>query len=317
MRNIFYVAIAVISAMVWVSCDPITTKLEEDDKPIETDKPVIPGDTDQLKPDLALAYFQGTDSENATDFTDALTCGKGDTYQVVVLDAIDTFTYSLYAADESVLSIKESSKGTWTILAIAPGLTDIQVTITQPDGKEWKYNYEVVVYGHISFESKCDPIERTAGFEIGDIEYEGLKANMAINTKVVGWPWSMTDQKYSVKLDKITQTLPLDSGEDLSYIIDLDAAFDEIYDLDYETNPNGEKAWWGPRQLQMDIVLSLNNSFIIVDDIIDDSDREMPDYINFETSVAFKQDGVYLASVSEEDGVDKSGREDYNIDINL
>ena len=72
---------------------------------------------------------------------------------------------------------------------------------------------------------------------------------------------------------------------------------------------SGEKAWWSPRRIDMHFLVTLSDPYIIIDDVIDDNDRELPDYFNFLTQATFEQVGVayFPESADNDDTSDNSG----------
>ncbi len=291
MRHILIVSITTIVAMVGVSCDPKVLEVTEKEPPVA-----------EIQPELALVYSDIEQSAELTVYDDILISDCGDEILLKVENASDTLTYSLYCADESTISLKWEEKSAWIITAKQPGISDIRIIVTTSDGTAWEYIYKCAVFGHITIESKCDPVEKTAGFIIGEIEYEGLRADMYVNMRLIGSPWGLEEFTHTVKLESIRQVLPLYSSEDYSHLFDLEDAFGEIYALDDAESPDGDNLFWGPDMLKMDIVVSLNNPYIIIDDIIDDRDREHPDYINFDTEVTFRQEGLVTIKEYGSDG---------------
>ena len=61
--------------------------------------------------------------------------------------------------------------------------------------------------------------------------------------------------------------------------------------------------------MDMHFLVTLSDPYIIIDNVIDDNDREYPDYINFWTYATFEQVGVayFPESDDNDDTSDNSG----------
>lgn len=243
-------------------------------------------------PKIALYMSKTSGDSSKTLCPTQFCCNYSDKLQLSVESEVSGLDFSFYSADETVISTSWAGESDWIVSADMPGLTDVQIIATESDGTEWLYTYEIMVYGHISLSAKCDPVDKTAGFMVEDHPFGRLSGNFYITATLTGWPGKRTNNTYSVEITPYEQYIPFEEGSDFSYIIDIKAAADAIYDKGYELTSSGEKDWWSPRVLDMHFLITLDDPYIIIDEVFDDNDREDPDFINFLSQATFKQVGV-------------------------
>lgn len=263
----------------------------------------------RVAPEILL-YMVATGTNNTkTLCPDQFCCDYGERLHMSVESQVKGLSFAFYSADDTVISSVWDGESDWIVTANMPGLTDVQIIATEADGTEWIYTYEIMVYGHITLSAKCNPVDDIAGFTVEDHPFGELAGDFYITSTLTGWPGKRTGNKYSVEIEPYEQKITFEEGSDYSSIIDIEAACDEIYDKGYEVTSVGEKDWWSPRVMDMHFLVTLSDPYIIIDDIIDDNDREYPDYINFWTYATFEQVGVayFPESNNDEDSSDNSG----------
>lgn len=268
-------------------------------------------------PKIALYMSKTSGDSSKTLCPTQFSCNYSDRLQLSVESEVSGLDFSFYSADETVISTSWAGESDWIVSADMPGLTDVQIIATEADGTEWIYSYEIMVYGHISLSAKCDPVDKIAGFMVEDHPFGKLAGNFYITATLTGWPGKRTNNKYSVEITPYEQYIPFEEGSDFSYIIDLKAAADTIYDKGYEVSSNGDKDWWSPRVLDMHFLITLDDPYIIIDEVFDDNDREDPDFINFLTQATFKQVGVAKFDDSSDSNESSGGWISQDIYINL
>lgn len=268
-------------------------------------------------PKIAL-YMSKTSGDSSKNLCPTqFCCNYSDKLQLSVESEVSGLDFSFYSADETVISTSWAGESDWIVSADMPGLTDVQIIATESDGTEWIYTYEIMVYGHISLSAKCDPVDKTAGFMVEDHPFGRLSGNFYITATLTGWPGKRTNNTYSVEITPYEQYIPFEEGSDFSYIIDIKAAADAIYDKGYELTSSGEKDWWSPRVLDMHFLITLDDPYIIIDEVFDDNDREDPDFINFLTQATFKQVGVAKFNDTSDSNESSGGWISQDIYINL
>lgn len=268
-------------------------------------------------PKIALYMSKTSGDSSKTLCPTQFCCNYSDRLQLSVESEVSGLDFSFYSADETVISTSWAGESDWIVSADMPGLTDVQIIATESDGTEWIYTYEIMVYGHISLSAKCDPVDKTAGFMVEDHPFGRLSGNFYITATLTGWPGKRTNNTYSVEITPYEQYIPFEEGSDFSYIIDIKAAADAIYDKGYELTSSGEKDWWSPRVLDMHFLITLDDPYIIIDEVFDDNDREDPDFINFLSQATFKQVGVAKFNDTSDSNESSGGWISQDIYINL
>lgn len=268
-------------------------------------------------PKIALYMSKTSGDSSKTLCPTQFCCNYSDRLQLSVESEVSGLDFSFYSADETVISTSWAGESDWIVSADMPGLTDVQIIATESDGTEWIYTYEIMVYGHISLSAKCDPVDKTAGFMVEDHPFGRLSGNFYITATLTGWPGKRTNNTYSVEITPYEQYIPFEEGSDFSYIIDIKAGADAIYDKGYELTSSGEKDWWSPRVLDMHFLITLDDPYIIIDEVFDDNDREDPDFINFLTQATFKQVGVAKFNDTSDSNESSGGWISQDIYINL
>lgn len=268
-------------------------------------------------PKIALYMSKTSGDSSKTLCPTQFCCNYSDKLQLSVESEVSGLDFSFYSADETVISTSWAGESDWIVSADMPGLTDVQIIATESDGTEWIYTYEIMVYGHISLSAKCDPVDKTAGFMVEDHPFGRLSGNFYITATLTGWPGKRTNNTYSVEITPYEQYIPFEEGSDFSYIIDIKAAADAIYDKGYELTSSGEKDWWSPRVLDMHFLITLDDPYIIIDEVFDDNDREDSDFINFLTQATFKQVGVAKFNDTSDSNESSGGWISQDIYINL
>ena len=268
-------------------------------------------------PKIALYMSKTSGDSSKTLCPTQFCCNYSDKLQLSVESEVSGLDFSFYSADETVISTSWAGESDWIVSADMPGLTDVQIIATESDGTEWIYTYEIMVYGHISLSAKCDPVDKTAGFMVEDHPFGRLSGNFYITATLTGWPGKRTNNTYSVEITPYEQYIPFEEGSDFSYIIDIKAAADAIYDKGYELTSSGEKDWLSPRVLDMHFLITLDDPYIIIDEVFDDNDREDPDFINFLTQATFKQVGVAKFNDTSDSNESSGGWISQDIYINL
>ena len=263
----------------------------------------------RVAPEISLYMVTTGTDETKTLCPVQFCCDYGERLHLKVESKTKGMSFSFYSADETVIKTIWDKDSEWIVSANMPGLTDIQIIATEADGTEWIYTYEIMVYGHITLSAKCNPVDDIAGFMVEDHPFGELSGDFYITSTLTGWPWGWTHMTHNVTIPPFEKELTFEEGSDYSDIIDVKSAFDEIYDLGYEMSASGEKAWWSPRRIDMHFLVTLSDPYIIIDDVIDDNDREYPDYINFWTYATFEQVGVayFPESDDNDDTSDNSG----------
>lgn len=203
--------------------------------------------------------------------------------------------YSLKSWDEDVVSIEWDENGSWIIYAKNPGRCSITLNVSIDPDTTFDYRYDIIVYGHIKFTALFSVPDYIGGFKVDEYDYPISKADVYLSAIISGYPWDDKNDVIERTVSPVSGTYELYSGIEYPSIIETGDEADEINSM-YKMDGN-EKIWYGVHAIQMDFIVKLDNPYIIIDDIIDDSDRDSPIYVNFEICSSLQQEG--LASFEE------------------
>ena len=228
--------------------------------------------------------------ESADDFPEKAVLDAMGTFHLTVSSICNAPTYRLESFDKDIISLEWSGNGSWIINTLRPGRCDMRLTVTDDNSNVFEYEYNVIVYGHINFIAACHPLDGTAGFAFEEHPYDITTADIYLSGTVSGYPWNDKEKTVYRHISPVSGSYDLSSGTDYTSIIDASEAFSEINSM-YEMDGN-EKIWYGVHNVRLDFIIRLDNPYIIIDDVLDDSDTEDPEYYNFETSATFRQEGL-------------------------
>lgn len=227
----------------------------------------------------------------------------------------DGFTCRIESSDESVAYVEPVQNSTWNLCADAPGKA-VLTLVVENDSEVYRYEYELVVFGHIMLDAEFDHSYGTAGFRVIDYGFEPVTAEVTVDMLFYGWPGN--DRSNMVYADSVSwrDEVELYEGADWSGLVDVEPALNQLYSMAPITDKNGNKLWYGPHGVTMEFVFKLSSPYIIIDGILDDANWGEPDYINFKIEADFVQEGVYQLPEKEENSAG-SGWIENDIFINL
>lgn len=204
----------------------------------------------------------------------------------------DGFTCRIESSDESVAYVEPAQNGTWNLCADAPGKA-VLTLVVETDSEVYRYEYELVVFGHIMLDAEFDHSYGTAGFRVIDYGFKPVTAEVTVDMQFYGWPGN--DRSNMVYADPVSwrDEVELYEGADWSGLVDVEPALNQLYSMAPITDKNGDKLWYGPHGVTMEFVFKLSSPYIIIDGIHDDGDWGEPDYINFKIEADIVQEGVY------------------------
>ena len=204
----------------------------------------------------------------------------------------DGFTCRIESSDESVAYVEPVQNGTWNLCADAPGKA-VLTLVVENDSEVYRYEYELVVFGHIMLDAEFDHSYGTAGFRVIDYGFEPVTAEVTVDMQFYGWPGN--DRSNMVYADPVSwrDEVELYEGADWSGLVDVEPALNQLYSMAPITDKNDDKLWYSPHGVTMEFVFKLSSPYIIIDGILDDADWGEPDYINFKIEADFVQEGVY------------------------
>ena len=265
-----------------------------------------------------IVSLEITDAENMNVselYPEIYAADVNDAFVLSVKCNRDGFTCRIESSDESVAYVEPVQNGTWNLCADAPGKA-VLTLVVENDSEVYRYEYELVVFGHIMLDAEFDHSYGTAGFRVVDYGFEHVTAEVIVDMQFYGWPGN--DRSNMAYADPIrwSDEVELDDEADFSGLVDVEPALNQLYSIAPVLDKNGEKQWYGPHGVTMEFVFKLSSPYIIIDGILDDADWGEPDYINFKIEADFVQEGVYQLSEKEGNSTG-SGWIENDIFINL
>ena len=218
-------------------------------------------------------------------------------------------TYSLKTDNSKIVSIERTGAESWMIKTGKPGRTWLHMTVTDGLGNPFEYTFLVYIFGHLTMETQYCPLNGMAGFSVNEHAYPNLTAQVYIAGELFGWPWNDASNVESIALPTYTGTLDI-SGE---FIYDelLDCSEQQEYLYGLSTGPSYNPAPFTPHRAKLNYIVTLSDPYIVIDNLLDDTNLEEPRWFNFWTEGALHQNGVAkveqpdeLASITFNPGVE-------------
>ena len=239
---------------------------------------------------MAVSTDMGKKRELAED-TPAVLVDKDDMVLTVSSDS-ERATYSMKSLDNEVFNVERTGAQSWMLKTKKPGRDFLKLTVTDALGNPFDYYFLLYSYGHVTMTAEYDPLMAEAGLSIGEHAYQKLTGQVYMAGTLTGWPWNDVN-------NKAVKEIPVYNGQvDFTYqeeqapvvLADTEAIQKEIYDMTSCTGNN--KAWFTPHEARLNYIITLSNPYIIIDQLIDDNNREEPLWWNFWIYGELQQEGV-------------------------
>ena len=239
---------------------------------------------------MAVSTDMGKKRELAED-TPAVLVDKDDMVLTVSSDS-ERATYSMKSLDNEVFNVERTGAQSWMLKTKKPGRDFLKLTVTDALGNPFDYYFLLYSYGHVTMTAEYDPLMAEAALSIGEHAYQKLTGQVYMAGTLTGWPWNDVN-------NKAVKEIPVYNGQvDFTYqeeqapvvLADTEAIQKEIYDMTSCTGNN--KAWFTPHEARLNYIITLSNPYIIIDQLIDDNNREEPLWWNFWIYGELQQEGV-------------------------
>lgn len=246
------------------------------------------------RPLVTLQMAQSTDINQKKELAEDTPSVIADTQDLVLTVSSDSerATYSMKSLDNEVFTVERTGAQSWMLKTKKPGRDFLKLTVTDADGNPLDFYYMVYSFGHVTMTAEYDPLMAEAGISIAEHSYPKLTGQVYMAGTITGWPWNDTN-------NKVVKEIPVYNGSvDFAYQEDQEpVVLADTYDIQQEiyamyTGSGYDKAWFTPHEAKLNYIISLNNPFIIIDDLIDDSHREESLWWNFWIEGALQQEGV-------------------------
>lgn len=199
-------------------------------------------------------------------------------------------TYSLKSEDAKIVSVEKTGSESWILHTTKPGRTWLTMAVTDGLGNLFEYRYLVYVFGHLDMSAEFIPLNGDAGFTVSEHSFSSLQAQVYMAGELFGWPWNDASNVESIALPAYTGTLDISSQFVYDELMSYREQMDYLYGL--SAGPSYDPAPFTPHKAKLNYIVTLNDPYVIIDRLVDDSNLEEPRWWNFWTEGALQQNGV-------------------------
>ena len=219
--------------------------------------------------------------------------------QVLVLSVssdAERATYSIKSSDTKVLTVERTGAQSWMLKTVAPGRAFLNLTVTDGQENPFEYSYVVYSYGHVTMTAEYDPLMAEAGISISEHDYPDLTGQVYMAGTIFGWPWNDVNNIASRDIPLFNGTLDFSEEFEHPSLVETYDLQNEIYNM--TVGEGLDKAWFSIHEVKLNYIVTLSNPYIIIDDLIDDDDREETLWWNFKIMGALQQEGITPVEMS-------------------
>lgn len=213
--------------------------------------------------------------------------------QVLVLSVssdAERATYSIKSSDTKVLTVERTGAQSWMLKTVAPGRASLNLTVTDGQENPFEYSYVVYSFGHVTMTAEYDPLMAEAGISISEHDYPDLTGQVYMAGTIFGWPWNDVNNIASRDIPVFNGTLDFSEEFEHPSLVETYDLQNEIYNM--TVGEGLDKAWFSIHEVKLNYIVTLSNPYIIIDDLIDDDDREETLWWNFKIMGALQQEGI-------------------------
>lgn len=213
--------------------------------------------------------------------------------QVLVLSVssdAERATYSIKSGDTKVFTVERTGAQSWMLKTVAPGRASLNLTVTDGQENPFEYSYVVYSFGHVTMTAEYDPLMAEAGISISEHDYPDLTGQVYMAGTIFGWPWNNVNNIASQDIPVFNGTLDFSEEFEHPSLVETYDLQNEIYNM--TVGEGLDKAWFSIHEVKLNYIITLSNPYIIIDDLIDDDDREETLWWNFKIMGALQQEGI-------------------------
>lgn len=213
--------------------------------------------------------------------------------QVLVLSVssdAERATYSIKSSDTKVLTVERTGAQSWMLKTVAPGRAFLNLTVTDGQENPFEYSYVVYSFGHVTMTAEYDPLMAEAGISISEHDYPDLTGQVYMAGTIFGWPWNDVNNIASRDIPVFNGTLDFSEEFEHPSLVETYDLQNEIYNM--TVGEGLDKAWFSIHEVKLNYIVTLSNPYIIIDNLIDDDDREETLWWNFKIMGALQQEGI-------------------------
>ena len=219
--------------------------------------------------------------------------------QVLVLSVssdAERATYSIKSGDTKVFTVERTGAQSWMLKTVAPGRAFLNLTVTDGQENPFEYSYVVYSFGHVTMTAEYDPLMAEAGISISEHDYPDLTGQVYMAGTIFGWPWNDVNNIASRDIPVFNGTLDFSEEFEHPSLVETYDLQNEIYNM--TVGEGLDKAWFSIHEVKLNYIVTLSNPYIIIDDLIDDDDREETLWWNFKIMGALQQEGIAPVEMS-------------------
>lgn len=213
--------------------------------------------------------------------------------QVLVLSVssdAERATYSIKSGDTKVFTVERTGAQSWMLKTVAPGRASLNLTVTDGQENPFEYAYVVYSFGHVTMTAEYDPLMAEAGISISEHDYPDLTGQVYMAGTIFGWPWNDVNNIASQDIPVFNGTLDFSEEFEHPSLVETYDLQNEIYNM--TVGEGLDKAWFSIHEVKLNYIVTLSNPYIIIDNLIDDDDREETLWWNFKIMGALQQEGI-------------------------
>ena len=252
---------------------------------------------------MAVSTDMGNKKELAED-TPSVLADKDDMVLTVTSDS-ERATYSMKSLDNEVFNVERTGAQSWMLKTKKPGRDFLKLTVTDTLGNPFDYYYLLYSYGHVTLTAEYDPLMAEAGISISEHSYSKLTGQVYMAGTLTGWPWNDVNNKAVKDIPVYNGQVDFTYQEDQAPVVlaDTEAIQKEIQNMTVGTGAN--KALFNIHEARLNYIITLSDPYVIIDQLVDDRNREETLWWNFWIYGELQQEGV--ASVEMPDQVGHDG----------
>ena len=258
------------------------------------------------RPVVTVQMAPSTDIASKKDLAEDTPSVVADSEELLLTASSDSerATYSMKSLDNEVFSVERTGAQSWMLKTKKPGRDFLKLTVTDALGNPFDYYYLLYSYGHVTLTAEYDPLMAEAGISISEHSYSKLTGQVYMAGTLTGWPWNDVNNKAVKDIPVYNGQVDFTYQEDQAPVVlaDTEAIQKEIQNMTVGTGAN--KAWFNIHEARLNYIITLSDPYVIIDQLVDDRNREETLWWNFWIYGEFQQEGVASVEMPNQVGHD-------------
>ena len=258
------------------------------------------------RPVVTVQMAPSTDIASKKDLAEDTPSVVADSEELLLTASSDSerATYSMKSLDNEVFSVERTGAQSWMLKTKKPGRDFLKLTVTDALGNPFDYYYLLYSYGHVTLTAEYDPLMAEAGISISEHSYSKLTGQVYMAGTLTGWPWNDVNNKAVKDIPVYNGQVDFTYQEDQAPVVlaNTEAIQEEIQNMTVGTGAN--KAWFNIHEARLNYIITLSDPYVIIDQLVDDRNREETLWWNFWIYGEFQQEGVASVEMPNQVGHD-------------